>query len=232
MIRAAIFDMDGLLIDSEPLWQQAEAESFGAVGLSLSQQDLCRTVGMRIDEVVAHWLELRPWDTERHPPRRLCNRIIERLIELVEQRGEPMPGVASALALCQDLRLRLALASSSPMRIIEAVLDRLRMRERFEIVHSAELEARGTPDPAVFLTTASRLRVPPEECVALEDSIGGLRAARAAGMRCIMVPDPRLRDDAALAAADLVIDSLAELDAEGLRGLAGDVDETNGSIPS
>jgi len=71
------------------------------------------------------------------------------------------------------------------MRIIEAVLDRLRMRERFEIVHSAELEARGKPDPAVVLTAASRLRVPPEECVALENSIVGLRAARAAPPRYV-----------------------------------------------
>lgn len=224
MIRAAIFDMDGLLIDSEPFWQQAEAESFGAVGLKLSHSDLCETVGMRIDEVVSYWLQRRPWDIGRHPPERLSCRIIDRLIELVEQHGEPMAGVPSALALCQDLGLRLALASSSPMRIIEAVLNRLRMRKQFEIVHSAEFEARGKPDPAVFLTAASRLCVPPGQCVALEDSIMGLRAANAAGMRCIMVPDPRLRNDPALGAADLVLGTLAELDGRALRDLLGDDD--------
>ena len=190
----------------------------------MSRHDLCETVGMRIDEVVSYWLERRPWDIERHPPEKLNDRIIESLIELVERHGEPMVGVPSALALCQSLGLRLALASSSPMRIIDAVLGRLRMQERFEVVHSAEFEVRGKPDPAVFLTAARRLSLPPEECVALEDSIMGLRAARDAGMRCIVVPDPRLRDDPALGAADLVLGTLAELDGRALRDLLGDDD--------
>ncbi len=230
MIRAAIFDMDGLLIDSEPFWQQAGAESFAAVGLSLSQHDLCQTVGLRIDEVVAYWLERRPWDVERHPPRWLNGRITERLIELVEERGEPMPGVFSTLALCQDLGLRTALASSSSLRVIEAVLRRLGLNERFEGVHSAEFESRGKPDPAVFLTAARQLNVPPIECVVLEDSIVGLRAARAAGMRCVMVPDRRQRDDPELGTADLVVGSLVDLDTEMLRESVGVVDELNGSF--
>ena len=230
MIRAAIFDMDGLLIDSEPFWRQAEIESFGAAGLILSQHDLCKTVGMRIDEVVAYWLERRPWDVDRYPPRRLYSCIIERLVALVEQRGQPMHGVSSALTLCQDLGLQLALASSSPMRVIEAVVRRLGLRDWFEGIYSAEFESRGKPDPAVFLTAASQLLVLPEECVVLEDSIVGLRAARAAGMRCIMVPDPHLREDRALAAADLVVGSLAELDAEAFRHSVGYVGEINGPI--
>ncbi len=217
MIRAAVFDLDGLLIDSEPFWQQAEAEGFGAAGLSLSPSDLRQTVGRRIDEVVAYWLERRPWDVERHPPESVQGSIVERVIDLIETRGEPMPGVLSAVSLFESLDLLLAVASSSSRRIIEAVLGRLRMNDRFAVVHSAELESRGKPDPAVFLTAARKLGVSPGECVALEDSIIGLRAARAAGMRCIMVPDPRLRDDPALGQADLVLDTLAQLDAEMLR---------------
>ncbi len=222
MIRAAVFDMDGLLIDSEPFWQQAELESFAAAGLTLSQSDLCQTVGMRVDEVVTHWLDRRPWDIDRHPPGGLQDRIVERVIRFVEERGEPMPGVLSALTLCEELDLRLAVASSSSMRIIEAVLGRLGLRQRFEVVQSAEHEPRGKPDPAVFLSAAGALGLPPASCVVLEDSIMGLRAARAAGMRCIIVPDPRLRADPALAEADLMLDTLAELDADVLGvGVAG-----------
>ncbi len=216
MIRAAIFDMDGLLIDSEPFWQQAELEGFGVAGLTLSQRDLSQTVGMRIDEVVTYWLDRRPWDIDKHPPGGVQDRIVDRVIRLVEERGEPMPGVLSALTLCEDLGLRLAVASSSSLRIIEAVLCRLELRQRFEVVQSAEHEPRGKPDPAVFLSAARALGLPPASCVALEDSIMGLLAAGAASMRCIIVPDPRLRHDPALTEADVVLDTLAGLDAEAL----------------
>lgn len=211
-LRAVIFDMDGLLLDSEPFWQQAEMEVFGAVGVALSHTDCQRTMGMRIDAVVAHWLAERGWDAAAHPPAAVAERIVERVIQLVRQLGRRHPGVQEAVDRTAAAGLRRALASSSPLRLIDATLASLQLQGAFEVVHSAQEEACGKPAPDVYLTTAARLGVPPQACLALEDSLAGLRAAKAAGMRCVMVPDASLRGRGELEAADAVLDSLAQFD--------------------
>ncbi|MDJ0867030.1 MAG: hexitol phosphatase HxpB [Myxococcota bacterium] len=219
MIDAVLFDMDGLLIDSEPLWQSAEIEVFGALGLHLERADCLRTRGRRLDEVVAYWYREAPWQGPSQSEVR--DRIVEGVIARVETRGAAKPGVEHALAFVQRRGLPLALASSSPYRIIGAVLDRLEIREAFRVVHSAQDEPRGKPDPGIFLSAARKLGVAPERCLVFEDSPGGVEAARAAGMRCIAVPDAGTLGPAELPAerarlaevADLVIDSLAEVDA-------------------
>jgi HAD superfamily hydrolase (TIGR01509 family) len=198
-VQAVIFDMDGLLIDSEPLWHEAEKASFATVGLHLAQQDCLRTTGLRIDEVVRYW----------NAPPELAHQIVERVIALVEQKGAPKPGVAVALDACVGRPL--GLASSSPSILIDAVLHRLGIRDRFAVAHSAEHEARGKPHPDVYLTTARLLGVSPSACVAVEDSPTGVRAAKAAGMRCVAVPDALLADNAGFAEADDIIESLFAL---------------------
>lgn len=211
-LSAVIFDMDGLLLDSEPFWQQAERECFAAVGVSLDERDLCRTVGMRIDEVTHYWLARRPWDLDRDPAEAVARAIVERVISLVRERGQPLPGVTAALQAAGDLGLARGLASSSSMRIIRAALATLGIAGEFDVVHSAESEAHGKPHPGVYLTAAAKLGVAPAACLALEDSIAGLESALAAGMRCVMVPDPRLRSRPELSRATRVLASLEQLD--------------------
>lgn len=205
---AVIFDMDGVLIDSEPLWHEAEISAFADVGLRLTPEDCLRTTGLRVDETVGYWCE-------RHPglsPHRdlLIASILDRLVDLVTRRGVMKPGVADALDRVRRRGLRLALASSSPYRVIQAVLGAFGL-DAFEVIHSAEEEERGKPDPAVYLTTARRLEVEPGLCVAIEDSPNGLLSAKAAGMKCIVVPEPALRTDPRLASADILVDSLHEV---------------------
>jgi mannitol-1-/sugar-/sorbitol-6-/2-deoxyglucose-6-phosphatase len=208
--RAAVFDMDGLLIDSEPFWWEAEQSVFAEVGVRLTDADCVQTMGLRVDEVVAYWAARRPW--QGVPPERVAGRIVQRVIEFVRSRGEEMAGASRALSLCEGLGLRLALASSSAPEIIQAVLDRLRFAGRFEVVRSAAHEARGKPHPDVYLSACAGLGVPPADCVAFEDSPNGVRAARAAGMHCIAVPAHDLPGaDVIASLADVVLPSLEAL---------------------
>ncbi len=203
-MRAAIFDMDGLLIDSEPLWRAAETEIFESVGVELTREQCKETTGLRIDEVVALRRAQQPFET---PADVVVERIVARLNALVGERGEALPGVDAAVARCRAEGMRLALASSSPMRIIDVTLARLGLAGVFEVVASAEDDRYGKPHPAVFLRTAELLDTAPTECLVFEDSLNGVIAAKAARMTCVAVPaepDPRF------AIADHVLGSLAE----------------------
>lgn len=220
-IRATVFDMDGVLIDSEPLWQRAEIEVFGEVGVELDRRDCRRTMGLRVDEVVGHWLGRRPWDVEAWPPERVARLVLERVCELIRDDGTRRPGVGRALEFLRGCGQRLALATSSPRLVIDAVLETLALADAFEVAVSAQDERRGKPDPGVYLTAARRLGLQPGECLAVEDSLAGLEAAVAAGMRCVMVPDPSLAGHDRLGDADLVLDGLAALPARWDRLTAG-----------
>lgn len=221
---AVIFDMDGVLLDSEPLWQDAEIEVFGALGLALTRADCRQTMGMRIDEVVSLRHTQHPWPGPGQEE--VAGAIVDRVVELVGQRGRLLPGVSAALGFFEARGLRLALASSSSYRLIGAVLATLGLEGRFEARHSAEEETAGKPDPAVYLGAAAKLGVDPRRCVAVEDSVAGLGAAKAAGMRCLAVPDPHMagqgpRTGEAWGAADLVLGSLSELDEAAWSALVG-----------
>ena len=208
--RAAVFDMDGLLIDSEPFWWEAEQFAFAEVGVRLVDADCMQTMGLRVDAVVAHWAARRPW--QGVSAERVAERIVQRVIERVRTRGEEMAGASWALSLCEGLGLRLALASSSAPEIIDAVLDRLGFAGRFEVVRSAAHEARGKPHPDVYLSACAGLGLPPADCVAFEDSPSGVRAARAAGLHCIAVPAHHLPGaDLVASLADVVLPSLEAL---------------------
>jgi HAD superfamily hydrolase (TIGR01509 family) len=206
MLRALIFDMDGVLIDSEPFWHEAEMAAFALAGLRLTRDDCLRTTGLRVDAVVDHWFSRAPWTAPS--PREVEAAIVRRVIELVGERGALKPGVHQALAFAERAGLRTALASSSPSAIIAAVLEKFALRPRFEVVHSAEGEPHGKPHPGVYLHTAEKLGVRPEECAAVEDSPNGVLAAKAARMTCVAIPEPALRGHRFFAIADAVIESL------------------------
>ena len=192
-VKAAIFDMDGLLIDSEPLWRRAEREVFARVGLELTDADCRRTTGLRADEVVRFWYAHHPWEG---PDRAEVLRQLERRVtDLIQKEGRAMPGVVDAIGLLRDAGLRLALASSSPIELIEVALDTLGLGGVFEVVCSGADEAEGKPDPAVYLTTLRDLDLPADDCVAFEDSAAGVEAAVAAGIFTVAVPDPADFDD-------------------------------------
>ncbi len=219
-VTSAIFDMDGLLIDTEPVWRTAEVAVLAHYGVELTRSDVITSTGHEIGGVVAGWLRRRPSAGQPGEPlpAAVTDQITDLMIEHVSAEGEPMPGVREVIALFERWGLGLAIASSSPRRLIDAVCDRLGL-DRIAVRCSATEVARGKPEPDVYLAAASRLGDEPACCLALEDSVTGVAAAKAAGMRCIAVPDPHLAGDAGYGAADLVLDSLARLDERMLAGL-------------
>lgn len=208
MITAAIFDMDGLLVDSEPFWRKAEIACFAKVGIQLTEDDCRDTMGWRLNEVVAHWYHKQPWPGTA--PDEMEADIIETVSRYILQEAEPLPGVAHTIKQCRDAGLKMAVASSSPMRLIESVVDRLGLRNKFDILHSAQFEDFGKPHPAVFITTAKRLGVIPTSCLVFEDSFHGVVAGLAARMRVIAVPAPEERNSTKFGAAHAVLRSLED----------------------
>ena len=211
--------MDGLLLDSEPFWQEAERHAFAVVGVELSDEDLCQTIGMRIDEVARYWFARRPWDSVAHSESAILEVVVAQVVRLIEERGRPLPGVVATLELLRAEGMALGVASSSPMRIIEPALSVLGLHDYFTVVYSAELELRGKPDPAVYRSAMRLLGVSPAACFALEDSIAGLQSAQSAGMKCVVVPEPRQRARPELQAADVLLDSLQHFDLTTLAAL-------------
>ena len=213
-----IYDLDGLLIDSEPCWMQAEMEVLGALGVPLTRERCFETTGLRLDEAVGYWAARHPWSGT--PPEEVVERILRRVLALLARRAPLKPGVNESLTVVHRAGLRVALASSSPLTLIQGVLERFGLRGEFEQVVSAEGERFGKPHPGVYLTTAARLGVAPAACVALEDSVNGVLSATAAGMRCIAVPERWPVTDARFASAHAVIRSLLEVDADLLGRMA------------
>jgi mannitol-1-/sugar-/sorbitol-6-/2-deoxyglucose-6-phosphatase len=209
-LRAAIYDMDGLLLDSEPYWVEAEAEVLGDVGVPMTPELARETTGMRLDEVVAHWFRRFPWKGQSQGD--VLARLTRAAHTLILAKAQAKPGVRESLLFFARHGIRRALASSSPVVLINGVVEKLGLSEHFELTVSAEAEAYGKPHPAVYLTCAKRLALAPTACVALEDSVNGLVSAKAARMRVIAVPEAAQRADPRFSLADAVLGSLADID--------------------
>ncbi len=212
-VKAAIFDMDGLLIDSEPFWHQAELDVFSDAGIDISiRHSLPETTGLRIDQVVRMWFEA---GNIRHLSEELITAQIFRRVEQQIQAQKPlMPGVREALALCQQCGLKIGLASASPLALIESVLSLFSLRGYFEVVASAELLPYSKPHPQVYLNAAAALNTDPTHCVALEDSLNGMVAAKAARMRTLVVPAASEAAQPVWSLATARLNSLLELTPE------------------
>lgn len=218
MIDAVIFDMDGLLIDSEPFWRLAEVEALSAVGCPIDDDAARLTTGLRTDEVVEHWHARYPWETPTK--QEVGAAIIRGVRDLVTERGEALPGVHAVLEGFAERGYPLAIASSSASNVIAAVLERLGIGGYFRVVQSAEHEPYGKPHPAVYIEAARRLDVHPTRCLAFEDSPNGVIAAKAARMRCVAVPDHALAADRRFQAADAILPTLEAFDFDAFEGWA------------
>jgi len=208
VIGAVVFDLDGVLIDSEHVWdevREALARERGGRWHPGAQRDM---MGMSSTE----------WSSYMHetiglaePPEEINRLVVERMLGRYAD-GPPL--IDGAVEAVERLAARrpLAIASSSNRELIDAVLAATGLRRHFGVTVSSEEVARGKPAPDVYLEAARRLGVEPRHCAAIEDSHNGIRAAKAAGMRTIAIPNPRFPPgEEALAAADVVLASLDEL---------------------
>jgi HAD superfamily hydrolase (TIGR01509 family) len=205
MIEAVVFDLDGVIVDSEPVWEQVRRQvvtEHGGRWLPDAQQ---RLMGMSTGE----WARYLSQDLGVGlPPPAVAAMVIERMQARYRDGVPLMPGAAGAVRRLAA-RWPLGLASSSPPALIDAVLDGAGLRECFAAALSTEQVSRGKPAPDIYLAVTDRLGFPPEACAAVEDSTNGLRSAAAAGLQVIAVPHPRYPPEpAALHTARLVLTGL------------------------
>ena len=208
MIEAVVFDLDGVLVDSEPVWEEVRREVVGAHGGHWAPDAQDRLMGMS----TAEWSAYLVADLGvRLPPPQVAEVVIEAMAARYRSHLPLLPGAVDSVRLL-GARFTLGLASSAPRSLIAVVLDASGLRPAFAAVRSTEEEARGKPAPDVYLTVARLLGVVPGSCAAVEDSSNGLRSAAAAGLAVIAVPRPSYPPAPdALAVARLVLGSLTEL---------------------
>ncbi|MBO9702631.1 MAG: hexitol phosphatase HxpB [Sporocytophaga sp.] len=218
MIKAVIFDMDGILIDSEPLWKIAEKKAFAKVGLIMSTEMCNLTMGYRINEVTDYWYERRPWKGKSKDE--VTEDIIQTVIDEIKANGNELKGVKRSLRLLKEQNYKIALASSSAMRIINVVVDKLEIREYFDSICSAETEPYGKPHPAVFITAADKLKIDPHQCLVIEDSVNGVIAGKAARMKVVAIPDESLSGDKRFIIADTILPDLDHLTLDLIRSFS------------
>lgn len=207
---AVIFDMDGLLVDSELLWDQATSEIFTEVGIHYSEEYFQETMGMRVDLVIADLYERDPW--QGPSALEVTEQIVARVEVLIKEHGEPKPGALETVTFFWERSIPMAVASSSPHAVIEANIAALGIGDYLDVVSSAGDEVYGKPHPAVYISTAEKLGVPTRRCLVFEDAINGVLAAKAAEMTCICVPDAAIAGDKRLGIADYILPSLARFD--------------------
>lgn len=205
-LNTAIFDMDGLLIDSEPLWNEAAAEVFKMYGVSLSEEQYHSTTGLRTKEFVQWWFQqFNLGDAEHARAERL---IFEKVIEKIELKGKVMPGVQYIFRFFHERGFKIGIASSSPLGMINKAIEMCGLQNFVQAKSSAENLPHGKPHPQVYLDCANALNADPLECICFEDSFPGLIAVKAARMKCVVVPHFSQQKSDKWVIADLKISSL------------------------
>ena len=207
-MNAVIFDMDGVLLDSEPFWQDAEMEVFRTVGIHLTRAQCIDMTGLPTKELVTQCFKNYPWNHKS--VEQIIEEILAGVEKLISTHAVPMEGVLDLVEFFRSRKLPMAVASSSPLSLIHTVLRKFSLTETFSCIHSAELEEYGKPHPAVFLTTAKHLGVDPTQCLVIEDSFNGLLAAKAARMKTVVIPMQSQQGETRFSIADVKLNSPKE----------------------
>ncbi len=198
--------MDGLLIDSEPLWKEAADKLFLGYGMQLTAQQYALTTGLRTKEFLGFW-----FNHYKIPAEKIVEaekKIVDSVIDLVTQKGKPMPGVPYIFNFFLERNFKIGLATSSAPGLINVVIDLLHIRKYLQAISSADDLAYGKPHPEVYLRCTEKLAVLPAQCVCFEDSFNGMIAVKAAKMKCVIVPALPDAENPVWEAADLRISTL------------------------
>ncbi|MEY2646311.1 MAG: hexitol phosphatase HxpB [Sediminibacterium sp.] len=203
---AVIFDIDGLLINSEPLWNKAATEIFRQYGIQLTEAQYQFTTGLRSKEFVAHWLHEHKVPASEYD--RAEQKIIDLALDLIDKEATLMPGVEHVFEFFLQRDFKMGLATSSPALLIEWIKDKLHIRSYIQSSCSAQHMIHAKPHPQVYLECAAGLHVNPLACICFEDSFYGMIAAKAARMTCVVVPAAEHIKSEIWGAADLKLSSL------------------------
>ncbi len=203
--KAVIFDMDGLLVDSEPLWQKAEISVFKKTGINLQPKECEKYQGIRIEEVVPMLFE--KYNLKNKKVKVVVNEVVSKMLRLLKS-VKILPGVLETINYYYNKNVKIAVASSSKMVMINQVIDRMEIRDKIDVLHSAEFEKAGKPKPDIFLTTAKLLKTDVNDCLIFEDSVFGVQAAKNAKMKVVAIPHYQNFDNKQFNKADLKIMSM------------------------
>lgn len=217
MINTVIYDMDGLLLDTEPLWGTCMLQAAEKYNIPITASRFKETTGLRIYEVLDYWALHFPWDGPA--PHDIAQEIVWDIIAQSKAHASVMDGVIDSLQMLQSNGFKLGMASSSPAIMIDALLHHFDLAKYFNVITSADVVALGKPHPAVFLHCANKLEAKPNECLVLEDSINGIIAAKAARMKVIAVPDKAHRQLPQFSIANAMLHSLKELNIDFIANL-------------
>jgi sugar-phosphatase len=186
MIQAVIFDMDGILIDCEAMWVEAEKQGFSSVGVEVTDELSKLTSSLTTKDVTNFWYARSPW--ENKSLEQVENEVISKVEQFITENGQQMDGVKYLLDLLIKHKMKIGLSTNSPSCLTKAVLDKLGIAHYFEVTTSSDQVVNGKPSPDVYLATAQKLGIEPGHCLVFEDSITGLTAAVAANMKVVVVP--------------------------------------------
>jgi mannitol-1-/sugar-/sorbitol-6-/2-deoxyglucose-6-phosphatase len=217
MINTVLFDMDGLLLDTEPLWGVSMLRVAEKHKIPITRERFKETTGLRIYEVTDYWHLKYPWEGKSADE--VATEILDDIIHLSKTDGSVLPGVIQTLELLKENGYKIGLASSSPARMINALVEHFGIQHYFDCITSADVVELGKPHPGVFMHCAQSLNASPLQCVVLEDSVNGMIAGKAARMKVIVVPDELHFDDPRFALADAKLKSLENFDPDMLKRL-------------
>ena len=175
--------MDGVLVESEAIWKQAEYEVFSSLGVSVTEENSSYTQSLTTKEVTAFWYQKFPW--KETPLSEVEEMVVRRVMELILLKDCATLGISAFIKNLKERNFKIGLATNAPEKIIPVVLKKTGTESLFDSVSSADFEEKGKPHPAIYLNTAKKLKVMPEECAVIEDSETGMEAAKKAGMSVI-----------------------------------------------
>ena len=210
MINTVLYDMDGLLLDTEPLWGVSMLRVAEKHKIPITRERFKETTGLRIYEVTGHWAIHYPWEGKN--AREVADEILDDIIASSKASAGVLKGVEKSLKLLKKHNYKLGLASSSPKHMIDALVDHFDLVKYFDVITSADAVELGKPHPAVFLHCAASLGSKPNQCLVLEDSVNGMIAGKAARMKVVVVPDELHFDDPRFSIADGKLRSLEDFD--------------------
>ena len=205
-LNTVIFDIDGLLIDSEPLWNQAAEEVLKDYGVNLTEEQYKTTTGLRTKEFVHWWFNYYQIGESEHA--KAEKKIVQSVLQKIEQHAQVMPGLAYIFDFFYKKGFKIGLATSSPQELIDLVIKMTGIKDYLNATASAEDLTYGKPHPQVYLNCAEKMDATPTECICFEDSFNGMIAAKAARMKCVVVPHYSQLKDEKWGAADLKLSSL------------------------
>ena len=207
VLEAVLFDMDGVIIDSEPLWTEAERQLLARRMLEYSPQLKTAMMGRDAEEAVG--LLINHYNLSEGVEEIIAERH-EIISDLFKEHLQPVPNALELLRAVRDSGVKTGLASSSPKELVDLALSKLNITELFDLTLSGDQVARGKPAPDIYLTAATELGVSQENCLVIEDAPHGVAAAKAAGMSCLAISTSASEPE--LGAADRVVRSFAEVD--------------------